>query len=230
MENKDIVNFSKFFERNSTTKLSEFKKENFEDFFLRENNESDDEFSLDTTKEIEKEESKVKPLPSFDPPVDPEKFIIDEEEIDEIDFEDSLGSYNKKNNFTKVDENLDDYYAVYKDKNENFSCDVNVEGAKLDETRARLILESDDWTLMFSGNIDRNGKCIIPLKKLNILDEGQVGKIKLEIIAENTVFIPWESDFKVKMSKKVTVQMPNTKKQETPQPLKESRVSVRVRK
>ena len=57
-----------------------------------------------------------------------------------------------------------------------------------------------------------------------------MGKIKLEVIAENTVFVPWEDDFKVKMSKKVTVQVPNSHKKETPQSIKESKVSVRVRR
>ena len=230
MENKDIVNFSKFFEENLTSKLSEFKKEDFGDFFLNEDTEEKEDYSLDTTKEIEKKEKEVKPEPSFDLPVNPESFIIDEDEPEELDVEDSLGSYDNKNNFTKVKENLDNYYSVYKDKSENFSCDVSVEGAKLNETVARLILESDDWTIMFEGEIDRNGKCTIPLKKLNIFEEGQVGKIKLEVIAENTVFTPWEDDFKVRMSKKVTVQVPNSKKQEVPQPIKESRVSVKVRR
>jgi hypothetical protein len=230
MENKDIVNFSKFFEENLTSKLSEFKKEDFGDFFLNEDTVEKEDYSLDTTKEIEKKEKEVKPEPSFDPPVNPESFIIDEDEPEELDVEDSLGSYDNKNNFTKVKENVDNYYSVYKDKSENFSCDVSVEGAKLNETVARLILESDDWTIMFEGEIDRNGKCTIPLKKLNIFEEGQVGKIKLEVIAENTVFTPWEDDFKVRMSKKVTVQVPNSKKQEVPQPIKESRVSVKVRR
>ena len=36
MENKDIVNFSKFFESDFTSKPSSFKKEDFNDFFLSE--------------------------------------------------------------------------------------------------------------------------------------------------------------------------------------------------
>lgn len=230
MENKDIVNFSKFFEEKVNSKLSQFRKEDFGDFFLNEEKQEETDFLVDTTEEIEKVEKSVKPEPAFDPPVNPETFVIDEEEPEEIEVEDSLGSYQNKNNFTKVEEQNENYYSVYKDKSENFSCDVSVQGAKLDDTKARLILESDDWTIMFEGEIDRYGKCTIPLKKLNIFEEGQIGKIKLEVIAESTVFTPWEDDFKVKVSKKVTVQLPNNIKKETPQSIKESKVSVKVRR
>ncbi len=118
---------------------------------------------------------------------------------------------------------------MYKDKSENFSCDVMVEGASISDTKARLILESDDWTLMFEGDIDRSGKCNIPIRKLNILEEGVVGKIKLEVIADNTVFVPWEDDFKVKMSKKVTVQLSENKNSRRENLIRESNVKVRVR-
>jgi len=232
MENKDVVNFSKFFESDFTSKPSSFKKEDFNDFFISEETEKEEEndFLINTFDEIEKREKSVKPEPVFDPPVQPEDFIIDEEEPEEIEFEDSLGSYDNKNNFTKVQEEVNSYYEVYKDKSENFSCDVMVEGAKLVDTQARLILESDDWTLMFEGEIDRNGKCNIPIKKLNIFDEGTIGKIRLEVIAENTVFTPWEDDFKVRMSKKVMVQVHESRRTPNKPMLNESSVRVKVRK
>lgn len=228
MENIDIVNFSSFFDKKNDSKLNNFKKEDFEDFFLNES--EDEEYSIDNTKEIEKREKSVKPEPSFDPPVDPEDFIIDDEEPEEIDLEDSLGSYDNKNNFTKVKEEVENYYEVFKDKSENFSCDVMVEGAKISETQARLILESDDWTLMFEGQIDRNGKCNIPIKKLNIFEEGTVGKIRLEVIAENSIFIPWEDDFRVKVSKKVSIQLSEKMKRPSGNLIKESNVKVKVRR
>jgi len=43
-----------------------------------------------------------------------------------------------------------------------------------------------------------------------------MGKIRLEVIADGSMFIPWENDFKVKLSKKVTVSMNEEKKQKTP--------------
>jgi hypothetical protein len=230
MENKEIVNFSKFFESDFTKKKNSFKKEDFSDFFLNEDAEDESEFLVDTVDEIEKKEKSVKPDPAFNPPVQPEQFIIDDDEPEELEVEDSLRSYQNKNNFTKVQEQVDNYYPVFKDKSENFTCDVMVEGAKLNDTQARLILESDDWTIMFEGEIDRNGKCNIPIKKLNIFDEGTIGKIKLEVIAENTIFTPWEDDFKVKMSKKVMVQVHESRSTPKRPMITESSVRVKVRK
>jgi hypothetical protein len=230
MENKDIVNFSKFFDTDFTKKRNSFKKEDFNDFFLNEDAEDESEFLVNNVDEIEKKEKSVKPEPAFNPPVQPEEFIIDEEEPEELEVEDSLGSYQNKQNFTKVQEEVENYYPVYKDKSENFSCDVMVEGARLNETQARLILESDDWTLMFEGEIDRNGKCNIPIKKLNIFDEGTIGKIRLEVIAENTVFTPWEDDFKVKMSKKVMVQLSESLRRPKKDLIQESKVKVNVKR
>jgi len=231
MENKDIINFSEFFDTDKPSKLNSFKKEYFSDFFLTEEaKKEEDDYLVNTFDEIEKKEKSVKPEPAFDPPVQPEEFIIDEDEPEELEIEDSLPSYQNKNNYTKVQEDVDNYYPVFKDKSENFSCDVTVEGARLIDTQARLILESDDWTLMFEGEIDRNGKCNIPIKKLNIFDEGVVGKIRLEVIAENTVFTPWEDDFKVRMSKKVLVQVHESRKTPKKPVVNESSVRVNIRK
>lgn len=97
-------------------------------------------------------------------------------------------------------------YILYKDKSEEFVCDIAVEGVNQNDTEVRLIIESKDWNLMFKGEI-KNGKCIIPLKKLSILNEGQTGNIKLEVNADGNLFTPWENEFVVKVSKKVTVSL-----------------------
>ncbi len=125
---------------------------------------------------------------------------------------------------TNEDIDNNNYYNVFMDKNEEFSCDISIEGAKKDETYVRLVIESDDWTLMFNGEI-RNGKCYIPIRKLNILTEGQVGNIRLEVIAEGNLFTPWEDKFKVKLSKKVTVKV-NEQKDSTK--FDKNRVGVKV--
>lgn len=101
------------------------------------------------------------------------------------------------------DESNDDFYILYRDVNENFSCDIFIEGANPEKTKARLIIESEDWNLIFNGKIE-NGKCVIPIKKLDILSENLSGKIKLEVIAEGNVFIPWENNFLLKTSKKIS--------------------------
>jgi len=109
------------------------------------------------------------------------------------------------------EEKNENFYSLYKDKSENFSGGIAVEGAAINETQVRLIVESDDWTLMFEGEVDKKGKCNIPIKKLGILNEGTTGKIRLEVIAEGSVFTPWEDDFKVRLSKKVSIKLNESK-------------------
>jgi hypothetical protein len=113
--------------------------------------------------------------------------------------------------------NSEDYYKLYRDKTEDFICDIAVEGVNQNDTEVRLIVESEDWTLMFVGEI-KNGKCVIPVKKLNILNEGQTGNIKLEVNADGNLFTPWEDKFIVKVSKKVTVKVNESKNNKTRKP------------
>jgi hypothetical protein len=210
MDKKPIINFSKFYSDNKQQNNSQVEKKKelivekkkIEKKPLKESKDKEKEVSY--PKEISKIIEEPEVDKAFDPPVDPESFII--EDPKEFNYEDeNLPSLDNKNNFNKVEEN---YYPVFKDKFESFTCNVLVEGAKLHNTKARLILESEDWNLVFEGDIDQTGKCTIPIKKLNILDEGTVGKIRLEVIADNTIFSPWEDDFKVRLSKKVEVQVP----------------------
>ena len=89
-------------------------------------------------------------------------------------------------------------YKLYTDKQEIFECDIQLEGASLNNSNARLIIETDDLSLLFKGNINSQGKCKIPVKRLKgLLGEDIKGTIKLEVIAEDTYFIPWESAFVV---------------------------------
>jgi hypothetical protein len=121
----------------------------------------------------------------------------------------------------------DNYYKLYKDINEEFVCDIAIEGSSPEETYARIIVESDEWSLMFPGEI-RNGKCIVPIKKLGILKEGEIGTIKLEVVAEGNLFIPWQDEFKVKLSKKVTVSLNENRNQPQRKPLVNNKVGVKV--
>ena len=118
-------------------------------------------------------------------------------------------------------------YTLYTDKNENFQCAIDVEGANLSDTQARLVLESDKVNLLYEGTIDSNGTCTIPINKLkNLLAEGTKGNMKLEVIAEDTFFSPWEDEFIVDTNKRVTVEvLSNTKN-----PIKENKISVKVNK
>ena len=110
-------------------------------------------------------------------------------------------------------------YKLYTDKQETFECDLFLEGADLKQSSARLIVESKDLTLMFKGEIDDKGNCKVPIKKLKgLMGENTTGDIKLEVIAEDTLIEPWQSDFVVSTAKKVTVEV---KSQGNKKPIKE---------
>jgi|TARA_R110001583_G_scaffold114056_1_gene264507 hypothetical protein len=99
-------------------------------------------------------------------------------------------------------------YKLFTDKAELFECDIKIEGASLSNSTARLVVETNDYSLMFNGSITSDGKCKVPIKKLKgLIDENNKGNIKLEVIAEDTFFTPWETTFEVQASKQVTVEI-----------------------
>jgi len=101
-------------------------------------------------------------------------------------------------------------YKLFTDKTELFECNIKLEGASLKKSHARLLIESDseDIALVFKGTITTDGKCKIPVKKLKgLIPENTGGNIKLEVIAEDTYFTPWESKFTVDAAKKITVEI-----------------------
>ena len=115
-------------------------------------------------------------------------------------------------------------YKLFTDKSELFECDIKLQGASLKKSKARLVIETSDYSLMFNGSISKGGKCEIPIKKLKgLIDEDITGNIRLEVIAEDTFFTPWESDFEVETSKKVTVEV---KSQTTKKPIIEAKVKI----
>ena len=118
-------------------------------------------------------------------------------------------------------------YKLFTDKTELFECSISLQGASLKKSKARLVVETQDYSLLFNGTISKGGKCEIPIKKLKgLIDENTKGNIRLEVIAEDTFFTPWESDFEVDASKKVTVEV---KSQTTKKPIVEAKVKVKVK-
>ena len=119
-------------------------------------------------------------------------------------------------------------YKLFTDKSELFECDIKLEGASLSKSSARLVVETPDYSLLFKGEINSNGKCEIPIRKLKgLIDENTKGNIRLEVIAEDTFFTPWETDFEVDVSKKVTVEV---KSQTTKKPIVKTKVKVDIKK
>ena len=116
-------------------------------------------------------------------------------------------------------------YKLYTDKIENFEAKIQLEGASLKKSKARLVIESEDFDLMFKGTITESGLVKVPVKRLRgLLDENTKGTIKLEVIAEDTYFTPWESTFEVEASKKITVEVRSQKANV----IKESKAKVEV--
>ena len=118
-------------------------------------------------------------------------------------------------------------YKLFTDKTELFECSISLEGASLKKSKARLVIETKEYSLLFNGSISKGGKCEIPIRKLKgLIDENTVGNIRLEVIAEDTFFTPWESDFEVDTSKKVTVEV---KSQSIKKPIVETKVKVNIK-
>ena len=114
-------------------------------------------------------------------------------------------------------------YTLYSDKKNIFECDIQLEGASLNQAFARVIVEGNDLNLVFNGNINNDGNCRIEMPKLNMLKEG--GEMKLEVIADDMYFNPWNSEFELKKSKNITVEV----KQPTNQIIKENKAKVNVK-
>ena len=113
-------------------------------------------------------------------------------------------------------------YTLYSDKKNIFECDIQLEGASLSQAFARVIIEGDDLNLIFNGTITKEGNCKIEMPKLKIL-EGS-GNMKLEVIADDMYFNPWESDYELKKSKSIKVEV----KQPTQNVITETKAKVKV--
>jgi len=116
-------------------------------------------------------------------------------------------------------------YTLYTDRTELFECDIKLQGAKLKDSKVRLVLESDTHNLMFYGEIDQNGKCKILVSKLkHLIEESEDNNIKLEVIADDTFFIPWSDKLTVKASKQVTVEIKEQNKKRITEKVKKVEV------
>lgn len=227
MEKPNVINFSDFFQKGEDKPT--FNKEDFKDFFLDENSEINESVYEEETDDLNLEVEEV--TEKFEEEHLSELFSEEEFSVEEVtehfEEEEEIEPIEEKEENDMENEN---FYPLYKDKSETFSCDVAVEGADLNDTSVRLIVESDEWTLMFNGEVDKKGKCNIPIKKLGLFNEGTTGKIRLEVIAEGTVFTPWEDDFKVKLSKKVEIKLNESKTLPKKPEMKKAGVKVNVRR
>ena len=103
-------------------------------------------------------------------------------------------------------------YTIQLDKTNSFECNIKIQGASIKKTKVNLVVESNDFSLKFKGSIDEDGKINIPLSKLKgILDENVKGKLYLEVIADDTYFTPYETEYLTEVSRKIEVVSVNGK-------------------
>jgi hypothetical protein len=118
-------------------------------------------------------------------------------------------------------------YSLYSDKPTLFECTIQLEGCSLNQASARLVIESEQNSLIFNGEIDNTGSCLIPIKKLKgLVSEG--GNMKLEVIADDMYFNPWESGYELLQSKKVTVEVKQQRKHNQTNPNHKKKEDYRV--
>jgi hypothetical protein len=118
-------------------------------------------------------------------------------------------------------------YKILLDKNKLFECDIKIQGASSDNTQVRLVLETDDFSISFKGKIE-DGKVQIPISKLkNILKENYKGNISLEVIAEDTFFVPWKETYETETHRKVEVSF-NKEKEIIKEEVKKPSVTVGI--
>lgn len=96
-------------------------------------------------------------------------------------------------------------YTIYLDKEELFQCEASIKNASYKNSSARLIIESEDVNLVFYGSVDKD-TISIPIKSLKkYFTEKDNAKIKLEVIVENQLVIPWESNVEFDSYNKVEI-------------------------
>jgi hypothetical protein len=98
-------------------------------------------------------------------------------------------------------------YKLLKDKNNEFQCEIKLVGASEKTAKVRLFLEGTGCEYSFNGTIEGT-RCRVNLGKLksfsNLMESG---KIRLEVVADDTLFVPYESTYELEESKSVTVEM-----------------------
>jgi len=105
-------------------------------------------------------------------------------------------------------------YRLYLDKNNLFECDIQLQGASIKNSFARIILESKDHSYVFKGEIDQNGHCSVEMNKLkDLFESDETGSISLEVVADDVYFSPWSDTYQTDLSKKIDVVV---KEQEEP--------------
>ena len=96
-------------------------------------------------------------------------------------------------------------YTIYLDKDETFECEASIKNSSYKNASARLIIESEDINLVFFGSVEKD-TISVPIKSLKkYFTESDSAKIKLEVIVENQLITPWESEVQFDNYNKVEI-------------------------
>lgn len=112
--------------------------------------------------------------------------------------------------------------VIYKNRGEEFNCNLKVDGADHAETSVRLCLEfEDNKNMFFYGVLQKNGECKITVPKMPEMPN-KSGKLTVEAIADSVYFKLLESevelrnsveiDFKPEMVKETTIELQHISK------------------
>lgn len=143
----------------------------------------------------------------------PKEFADEEPEKEKLDnLEDEENFEDEEEIRDEIEQEDNSNYKIYRDKEETFECNISVQGAKLSTSQVRLIFDHEICNVVFYGKVYKDGKCAVPLKKMSFYPEGSIGRVRLEVIVDDTIFVPWEETFVVEGAKKVTVQVKSQKK------------------
>lgn len=97
-------------------------------------------------------------------------------------------------------------FNLYTDQSTLFECSLAIQGIESSGASARLIADTDSINLVFYGTMDTAGSCSVTIPDVcGILDLGVTGAIRLEVIADGCLFVPWTSDFVVSQAVQVNV-------------------------
>ena len=91
----------------------------------------------------------------------------------------------------------------YRDTVNTFECSVHINGTSTTQTEVRLVFEFDGRKILFDGYMDGN-RAIVQIPKLLDIEDTD-GYARLEVIADTTYFVPWESSFVLSDKRSVDV-------------------------
>lgn len=107
-----------------------------------------------------------------------------------------------------------DKVTIYKNKNETFKCNFDIEGA-VENIQPRLCLHLGNKSIVFTGEINKEGDCIFQIPMLPEVKD-TAGTLAVEVIADSVYFKVFECDLELKKSVEVKISE-ITKTDSTPQ-------------